>query len=103
MWEDDYQGYFTSRSARYLEYNNDRANVTTEEEIRALKNAFRIANATDRIVILPELHCAACAQGFCNNGVWCAVLCPFLSCPSCPLCPLVSPPVASCPVHRMTP
>ncbi len=65
MWLDDAGEYFSSSTRKYLEYNNDRADVSAAEEMAAIKNALRVGRATNRVVILPELHCHGCTSEGC--------------------------------------
>jgi len=57
-------GYYSSRSARYLVYDNPTQDtrsrdgtVSSNQQIEALKTALAIGRILGRIVILPRFHC----------------------------------------------
>ena len=63
MWMYDKDGYYSSRTSRYLAYGNPpfrqvlTAKDSAARELRALRNALAVGEILDRIVILPRFHC----------------------------------------------
>ncbi len=60
-WAVDSDGYYSSTAARYLEVATLPSFATLDDERKALLNAFKIAAATGRIVILPAFNCHGCS------------------------------------------
>ncbi len=62
QWHVDTNGYYSSPSTRYLEYDtSSHVDLSLNSEELLLKTAFRIAAATHRVLILPEFGCHDCA------------------------------------------
>lgn len=57
---DEPNAYYSSETARYLEFGNPDPNVSRETEMEALKTAFKIGKLLNRIPILPPFHCHGC-------------------------------------------
>ena len=60
-WAVDTNAYYSSTAARYLEVATLPSSVSLDDERRAVANAFKIAAATGRIVILPAFNCHGCS------------------------------------------
>jgi hypothetical protein len=80
QWHVDTDGYYSSPTARYIEYGNPDPAASLATEVRALRAAMSIGLALGRIVILPEFRCHGCAvtgaggtQAGCS-GAWTPVL-----------------------------
>ncbi len=69
MWVLDRNGYYSSRTAQYLLYENpyDFSADTIEQERKALVNALMLGKLTQRIVILPSFRCCSCKQHSCEH------------------------------------
>jgi hypothetical protein len=60
-WRVDTDGYYSSPTAKYLEYYNPDPSRTLQAETAALKTALKIGQLTQRIVILPVFGCHGCS------------------------------------------
>ena len=62
LWYVDDGGYYSSTTAKYLEYTTPPSlSSSLDSEESLLRAMFRLAHLTDRVLVLPEFHCHACA------------------------------------------
>ncbi len=78
LWHVDAGGYYSSPTAKYLEFGNEQLRLSKETERQALKAAFKLGHALGRIVILPEFrctHCVDCTAGTIATPLYCLLEC----------------------------
>jgi len=77
LWVVDEDGYYSSKTQKYLLYSNPLyfGDSTYVKETQALGTALDLAAATGRIVILPKFHCCDCRQQTCAGAAYnCSLL-----------------------------
>ena len=69
LWQVDKDGYYSSKSTKYITYQNTQdfgVSQTKPEELNALKTAFILGHILNRIVILPKFFCHGCPKDKCQ-------------------------------------